>query len=53
VLQALDRSNPLRATRARQTARTYDWSSVGAAVLAIYRAVLSAAPGERARSGIG
>ncbi len=53
ALQALDRPNPLRATRARQTARNYDWSSVGAAVLAIYRAVLSAAPSERARSGIG
>ncbi|HET9778888.1 MAG TPA: glycosyltransferase family 4 protein [Propionibacteriaceae bacterium] len=53
VLQVLDRPNPLRATRARQTARNYDWSSVGAAVLAIYRAVLSAAPSGRARSGIG
>ena len=53
ALQALDRPDPLRATRARQTARNFDWSSVGAAVLAIYRAVLSGAPGERARSGIG
>jgi phosphatidyl-myo-inositol alpha-mannosyltransferase len=53
VLQVLDRPNPLRATRARQTARNYDWSSVGAAVLAIYRAVLSAAPTGRARSHIG
>jgi phosphatidylinositol alpha-mannosyltransferase len=53
ALEALDRPNPLRVTRARQRARNYDWSSVGAAVLAIYRAVLSAAPSERARSGIG
>ena len=53
VLEVLDRPNPLRATRARQTARNYDWSSVGAAVLAIYRAVLSAAPTGRARSDIG
>jgi phosphatidyl-myo-inositol alpha-mannosyltransferase len=53
VLQVLDRPDPLRATRARQTARNYDWSSVGAAVLAIYRAVLSAAPTGRARSEIG
>jgi len=53
VLRVLDRPNPLRATRARQTARNYDWSSVGAAVLAIYRAVLSAPPTGRARSDIG
>jgi phosphatidylinositol alpha-mannosyltransferase len=53
ALEALDRPNPLRVTRARQRARNYDWSSVGAAVLAIYRAVLSTAPSERARSGIG
>jgi phosphatidyl-myo-inositol alpha-mannosyltransferase len=53
VLQVLDRPDPLRASRARQTARNYDWSSVGAAVLAIYRAVLSAAPTGRARSEIG
>jgi len=53
VLQVLDCPNPLRATKARQTARNYDWSSVGAAVLAIYRAVLSAAPTGRTRSDIG
>ena len=53
VLQVLDRPNPLRVARARQTARNYNWSSVGAAVLAIYRAVLSAAPTGRARSDIG
>ena len=44
VLQVLDRPNPLRAARARQAARNYDWSSVGATVLAIYRAALSAVP---------
>jgi phosphatidyl-myo-inositol alpha-mannosyltransferase len=43
VLEALERPNPLRAARARQAARRYDWSSVGAAVLAVYRAALSAA----------
>jgi phosphatidylinositol alpha-mannosyltransferase len=53
VLEVLDRPNPLRATRARQAARNYDWSSVGAAVLAIYRAVLSAASIRGTRSGIG
>jgi phosphatidyl-myo-inositol alpha-mannosyltransferase len=53
VLQVLDRPNPLRVARARQTARNYNWSSVGAAVLAIYRAVLAAAPTGRARSDIG
>jgi phosphatidylinositol alpha-mannosyltransferase len=53
VLQVLGRPNPLRAARARQTARNYDWSSVGATVLAIYRAVLSAVPTGRTGSGIG
>jgi phosphatidyl-myo-inositol alpha-mannosyltransferase len=53
VLQVLDRPDPLRASRARRTARNYDWSRVGATVLAIYRAVLSAAPTRRTRSGIG
>jgi phosphatidyl-myo-inositol alpha-mannosyltransferase len=53
VLRVLDRPNPLRVARARQTARNYNWSSVGAAVLAIYRAVLAAAPTGRARSDIG
>jgi phosphatidyl-myo-inositol alpha-mannosyltransferase len=53
VLQVLDRPDPLRASRAQQTARTYDWSRVGATVLAIYRAVFSAAPTRRTWSGIG
>jgi phosphatidylinositol alpha-mannosyltransferase len=53
VLQVLDRPDSLRAARARQTARNYDWSSVGATVLAIYRAVLSAVPTGRTGSGIG
>ena len=53
VLQVLGRPNPVRAARARQTARNYDWSSVGATVLAIYRAVLSAVPTGRAGSAIG
>jgi phosphatidyl-myo-inositol alpha-mannosyltransferase len=53
VLTVLDRPHPLRAARARRAARNYDWSSVGANVLEIYRAVLSAAPPGRNRSGIG
>jgi phosphatidylinositol alpha-mannosyltransferase len=53
VLQVLDRPDPLRAGRARRTARNYDWSRVGSTVLAIYRAVLSAAPTRQTRSGIG
>jgi phosphatidyl-myo-inositol alpha-mannosyltransferase len=44
VLQVLHSPNPLRAAMAQQTARSYDWSSVGTTVLAIYRAALSAAP---------
>jgi phosphatidylinositol alpha-mannosyltransferase len=53
VLQVLDRPNSLRAARARQTARNYDWSTVGATVLEIYRAVLSAVPTGRTGSVIG
>jgi phosphatidyl-myo-inositol alpha-mannosyltransferase len=53
VLQVLDRPNSLRAARARQMARNYDWSRVGATVLSIYRAVLSAVPTGRTGSGIG
>jgi phosphatidyl-myo-inositol alpha-mannosyltransferase len=53
VLQVLGRPHPLRAARARQTARNYDWSSVGATVLAIYRAVLSAVPTGRTGIAIG
>jgi phosphatidyl-myo-inositol alpha-mannosyltransferase len=44
VLQILRSPNPLRAARAQQAARSYDWSRVGTTVLAIYRAALSAAP---------
>ena len=44
VLHVLDHPSPLRAARAQQAARHYDWSSVGPAVLAVYRATLSAAP---------
>jgi phosphatidyl-myo-inositol alpha-mannosyltransferase len=42
VLDALERPDPLQAARAQQAARSYDWSSVGMAVLAVYRAALSA-----------
>jgi phosphatidylinositol alpha-mannosyltransferase len=44
VLQVLDRPDPLRVARAQRVARRYDWSVVGATVLAVYRAALSAAP---------
>ena len=44
VVHALERPNPLQAARAQQTAMSYDWSNVGAAVLAVYRAAMSAAP---------
>jgi phosphatidylinositol alpha-mannosyltransferase len=52
ALEVLDRPNPLRAARAQQAARNYDWSNVGTTVVAIYRAVLSAAPIGRTGSGI-
>jgi len=42
VLHVLERPDPLQAARAQQAARSYDWSSVGMAVLAVYRAALSA-----------
>jgi hypothetical protein len=53
VLQVLHYANPLRKARAQQAARSYDWSSVGTAVLATYRAALSAAPTGRMREAIG
>jgi hypothetical protein len=53
VLQVLHCANPLRIARAQQAARSYDWSSVGMTVLAIYRAALSAAPTGRMRQAIG
>lgn len=53
VLQVLDRPDPLRVARAQQAARRYDWSVVGATVLAVYRAALSAAPARWAERSIG
>jgi len=53
VLQVLQRPNPLRIARAQQTARRYDWSAVGATVVAVYRAALSAAPAQWAERNIG
>jgi phosphatidyl-myo-inositol alpha-mannosyltransferase len=52
VLQALERPNPLQAARAQQTAKGYDWSSVGMAILAVYRAALSTAPSALAASDV-
>ena len=53
VLQVLDRPDPLRAARAQQATRSYDWSRVGTTVLAVYRAALSAAPSGRTGNSIG
>jgi phosphatidyl-myo-inositol alpha-mannosyltransferase len=53
VLQVLDLPDPLRVARAQQAARRYDWSVVGATVLAVYRAALSAAPARWAERSIG
>ncbi|HJY44084.1 MAG TPA: glycosyltransferase family 4 protein [Propionibacteriaceae bacterium] len=53
VLHALERPDPLQAARAQQAARSYDWSRVGLAVLAVYRAALSAAPSELAADSNG
>jgi phosphatidyl-myo-inositol alpha-mannosyltransferase len=53
VLQVLQHPNPLRAARARQAARSYDWARVGRNILAVYRAALSAAPSGRVGSGLG
>jgi phosphatidylinositol alpha-mannosyltransferase len=50
VLHVLDHPDPMRASRAQQAARHYDWSGVGTTVLAVYRAALSAAPTRRAGS---
>jgi phosphatidylinositol alpha-mannosyltransferase len=53
VLRVLDQPNPLRTARAQQAARRYDWSAVGATVVAVYRAALSAAPAHWADMSIG
>lgn len=53
VLRVLDQPNPLRTARAQQAARRYDWSTVGATVVAVYRAALSTAPGHWAEMSIG
>jgi phosphatidyl-myo-inositol alpha-mannosyltransferase len=51
VLEALERPDPLQTARAQQAAKAYDWSSVGMAVLAVYRAALSTAPSTLAADG--
>ena len=45
--------DPMRAARAQQAARNYDWSNVGTTILAIYRAAISAAPARRTGGGVG
>jgi phosphatidyl-myo-inositol alpha-mannosyltransferase len=53
VLQVLERPNPLRTARAQQAARRYDWSTVGATVVAVYRAALLGAPAQWAETSVG
>jgi phosphatidylinositol alpha-mannosyltransferase len=53
VLRVLDQPNPRRTARAQQAARRYDWSAVGATVVAVYRAALSEAPAHWAEMSIG
>ncbi len=52
VIRVLEHPDPDRLERARQEARAYDWSAVGPAVTAVYRATLDVADpgrvGERA-----
>jgi hypothetical protein len=43
----------VRTLRAQEAARRYDWSAVGATVVAVYRAALSAAPAPWAEMSIG
>lgn len=45
VVSVLRSRDPNRTERARQVARHYDWSVVGAAVRGVYDATLAAAPG--------
>jgi phosphatidylinositol alpha-mannosyltransferase len=50
VIGALRRPDPARTALARQRARRYDWSTVGAAVLSVYRTAVgdaSTVPGHR------
>jgi len=53
VLRVLAQPDPVRASRAQQAARGYDWSNVGSNVLAVYRAALSAAPVPSAAKDVG
>ncbi len=52
VLDVLERPDPLRAARAQQAARRYDWSRVGTTMLSVYRAALSAAPRRSTAIGV-
>jgi phosphatidyl-myo-inositol alpha-mannosyltransferase len=53
VLRVLEQPNPRRTVRAQEAARRYDWSAVGATVVAVYRAALSAAPAQWAITSSG
>jgi hypothetical protein len=49
----LNRPDHARTALARQRARRYDWSTVGAAVLAVYEAVLAGDSSQRHREDVG
>jgi phosphatidylinositol alpha-mannosyltransferase len=53
VIDVLRRPDPARTALARQRARRYDWSSVGDAVLAVYRATMAAAGAVPDRQDVG
>jgi phosphatidyl-myo-inositol alpha-mannosyltransferase len=53
VIDMLRRPDPARTALARQRARRYDWSSVGAAVLAVYHATMAAAGAVPDRQDVG
>ncbi|HEY6811615.1 MAG TPA: glycosyltransferase family 4 protein [Propionibacteriaceae bacterium] len=53
VVRVLEQPNPRRTVRAQEAARRYDWSAVGATVVAVYRAALSAAPAQWAITSSG
>ena len=53
VIGVLRRPDPAQTVLARQRARRYDWSTVGAAVLDVYRAVLDGGDTVKYRAGVG
>jgi phosphatidylinositol alpha-mannosyltransferase len=53
IVGVLNRPDHARTALARQRARRYDWSTVGAAVLAVYEAVLAGDSSQRHREDVG